>query len=620
MDSNKREGGFSLEGVSLRRASRDIFRGLDFCVAKGEIHALVGAKGMGKSMLCALLAGDIRPDSGRVSVPPGIRIARITDATAVFPRMSVADNLILDRDANWRSWFRLGKAAETRLRRWLAANRVDIPLHIPLQTLPREDWLFVQILNRLYKNPELLLFDETLESLPPSRLQQLWPIIEDRRAGGAAVLWVTSRVESALVKADRVSILRNGKILLTESTRRLDRLGLISLCHGFLEGPGNEHYAQEQFQQIVRFTDALLRDLPSAVIMTDLQGTVRFVNRRGGEFFGLKEQWLRERTIGAVLGEQNARLAATIAEGFLSGEEREWHGLTLEVAEGRRLVDVRARRVREGEVEVGHLLVIEDVSLREEMRRRLMLSENVTSVGLLAAGVAHEVNNPLEAMENYLNYLGETEPVPERREIIGEVTRETHNIKETVRQLVAFSGHRDSGRVKTDMELLVKRLCSLLHYHVKGKGIAFQCRWPTERALVVAAPNEMRQMLLNLIRNSIDAMPDGGTITIALTVSNGETAPPRLSLSIDDEGCGIDPDKMADIFLPFVSGKKGRDNHQGLGLWIVYTIVENCGGSIAVENRRSGGCRFTVSLPCLIETGSAATPKLPTSGSSLAMP
>lgn len=602
MGSIDGRNGFALEAVSLRRASRDIFRALDFYVAPGEIHALVGAKGMGKSMLCALLAGDVEPDSGRVSVPPGIRAARITDSTAVFPRMSIADNLILDRDSNWLSWLRLGKAQRSRLRRWLDERGVDIPFQLPLRTLPREDWLFVQILNRLYREPDLILFDEALESLTPSRLQQLWPIIEERRGRGASVLWVTNRVESALVKADRVSILRNGRILLTESTRRLDRLGLISLCHGFLEVPGDDHSSQEQFQQIVRFTDALLRDLPSAVIMTDMAGAVRFVNRRGGEFFGLAEQWMRNQTLETVLGRANARLAAALGEALLAGDEREWHGLALEVADGRRLVDVRTRRVREGEVEVGHLVVIEDVSIREEMRRRLMLSENVTSVGLLAAGVAHEVNNPLEAMENYLNYLGETEPAAERREIIGEVIRETHSIKDTVRQLVAFSGHRDAGRVKTDMAVLVKRLCSLLRYHVKGKGIAFDFVWPGERALVVAAPNEMRQMLLNLIRNGIDAMPSGGVITIALVVET-EGKGPRLRLTIDDEGCGIEPDRLADVFLPFVSGKRDQDNHQGLGLWIVYTIVENCGGSIAVENRREGGCRFTVHLPCLVESG-----------------
>lgn len=601
MDSIDGPGGFALEGVCLRRASREVFRALDFRLAGGEIHALVGAKGMGKTLLCALLAGDIRPDSGRVSVPPGARIARITDSAEVFPRMSVADNLVLDRDATWLSWLRLGKFQQSRLRRWLRGNGVDIPLRLPLRMLPREDWLFVQILNRLYQEPNLVLFDEALENLTPARLQQLWPIVEERRARGASALWVTNRVESALVKADRVSILRNGKILLTESARSLDRLGLISLCHGFLDVPENDHYSQEQFHQIVRFTDALLRDLPSAVIMTDMSGAVRFVNRRGGEFFGLTEQWMRNRTLEAVLGPRNARLAAILGEALLSDAEREWHGLTLEVADGRRLVDVRMRQVREGEVAVGRLVVIEDVSIREEMRRRLMLSENVTSVGLLAAGVAHEVNNPLEAMENYLNYLGETEPVAERREIIGEVTRETHNIKDTVRQLVAFSGHREAGRVKTDMRLLIKRLCSLLHYHVKGKGIVFRFEWPAERALVVAAPNEMRQMLLNLIRNGIDAMPNGGAIAITLTVEKGDAEPHRLRLDIEDEGVGIEPERMADVFLPFVSGKKGQDNHQGLGLWIVYTIVENCGGSIGVENRPGGGCRFTVRLPCLVE-------------------
>lgn len=601
MDSNDSRGGFRADAVTLRRDAREIFHALDFHVAPGEIHALVGAKGVGKSLLSSLFAGEIKPDSGRIAAPPGVRAARITDRAAVFPRMSLADNLILDSDSSWLSWFRLGSREQARLRRWLAAHDIELPLNLALRWLPREDWLFIQVLSRLYQNPDLIVFDETLESLTSPRLQQLWPLLERRRERGMSILWVTNRIESALIRADRVSILRNGKILLTESARRLDRLGLINLCHGFLEVPDNDHSSREQFIEIMRFTEALLRDLPSAVIITDMANKVRFVNRRGGEFFGLGGQWLSNRSFTDVLGMQNARLSATLSEGFAVDGEREWHGLTLETEGGRRLVDVRMQRVREGEVAVGHLILMEDVSLREKMRHRLMLSENVTSIGLLAAGVAHEVNNPLEAMENYLNYLAETEPVTERREIIGDITRETHNIKDTVRQLVAFSGQRDAARVKTDMELLVKRLCGLLRYHVKGRGIDFVCNWPEKRALVSAAPHEMRQMLMNLMRNSVDAMPGGGAVTISLAVIENPEKPPRLRLCVEDEGCGIDEDRLEEVFLPFVSGKKGQDNHQGLGLWIVYTIVKNCGGEISLANRPQGGCSFVIFLPCLID-------------------
>lgn len=601
MGSNDGRGDFYAEGVRLSRASREIFHSLDFHISRGEIHAVVGAKGVGKSLLASLFSGKTKPESGRVVIPPAVRIARITDRAAVFPRMKIADNLILDSDTSIRSWFRLGNSETVRLRRWLADNSIDLPLALALRELPREDWLFVQILSRLYQNPDLIIFDETLESLTSSRLQQLWPLLEARREAGMAIMWVTNRIESALLRADRVSILRNGRILLTESARRLDRLGLINLCHGFLEVPENDNSSREQFIEIMRFTEALLRDLPSVVIITDMVDRVRFVNRRGGDFFGLDRQWFATGAIGEIIGPSNIRLAETLLEGLALGGEREWHGLTVEAGGGRRLVDVRMRRVKEGDVAVGHLIVMEDVSVREEMRRRLMLSENVTSIGLLAAGVAHEVNNPLEAMENYLNYLSETEPVGERREILGEVTRETHNIKDTVRQLVAFSGHRDAGRVKTDVALLVQRLCGLLRFHVKHRGIEFACTGPDRRVLVVAAPNEMRQMLLNLMRNSVDAMPDGGTIDIAMSVEKKGEAGFRLKLCIDDQGCGIDEERMSDIFLPFVSDKKGHDNHQGLGLWIVYTIVKNCDGDISVSNRPEGGCRFTVFLPCLLE-------------------
>ncbi len=590
--------GFTLSGVGLRRASRPVFSGLDFRIAPGEIHALVGARNVGKSTLCALLAGEVRPDAGDVGPAAPETVAKVTDVAAVFPDMTVGNNLILGKEPSWLRWLDLKHVRLHRLRRWLDQNGIDLPLDWPLRTLPKEDWLFVQILNRLYQAPALLILDEALEGLSQTRFRQLWPLLESARDQGMSILWVTNTMESALVLADRVSVLRDGRILLSESARRLDRLSLIALCYGFLERSENEPSA-EQFHQMMWFTETLLRDLPNAVFITDMQHRVRFINQSGNALFGLPAAWPGDSRLEDILGRGNARLAELIRTCGGDRDEWEWHSLPIRVEEDKRLVDVRMRLVREGETPVGFMLVMEDVSQREEMRQRLTLSENLASVGLLAAGVAHEVNNPLEVMENYLNYLGETETGEERRDIIGQVTRETRNIRETVQQLVAFSGHRDGRRIKTDMARLADQLCSLLHYQVRMKGIEFQCRTPERRVLVAAAPNEMRQLLLNLLRNAIDAMPRGGVIRIGMEVVEETADSAVLELTVEDEGIGIEAERIDDIFLPFVSSKGGQDSHQGLGLSIVYAIVENCGGGISVENRAEGGCRFTLRLPCL---------------------
>ncbi|MDR0361596.1 MAG: PAS domain-containing protein [Planctomycetota bacterium] len=591
--------GFALRSVSLRRAAREMFHDLDFRVERGEIHALVGGRHEGKSDLCSLFAGEIKPDSGDVVMDGGRWAAKVTDSPSVFPNLSVGNNLILSRDGGWRSWLSLKHVRLTRLREWLAANDMDIPLEDPLFRMPREDWVFIQILNRLYNEPRLLIFDEALEELAPARFRQLWPLLEKKRDGGMSFLWVTNKIESALVLADRVSVIRDRRILLTDSAKRLDRIGIIRLCHGFLETEQDFPTSEEQFHQILRNTEALLRDLPNAVVITDMDMTVRFVNQSAAKLFGIPQRWTMNSRLADIVGAQNTLLAERINEALAAGDDREWHCLPVELDGDKRLVDMRIRRFREGEIPVGHMVVIEDVSMRETFRQRLMLSENLASVGLLAAGVAHEVNNPLEVMENYLHYLSETEDDGERRDILAQITNETRNIKETVRQLVAFSGQRKNARVKTDMPRLARELCSLLRFQVKGKGIDFECTGPNRKALVVAAPNEMRQMLLNLLRNSIDAMRDGGVIRVDLDVEEPEPGVPLLRLKIDDEGTGIDAERIQDIFLPFVSTKQGMENHQGLGLSIVYAIVENCGGKIGVENREEGGCRFVVTLPCM---------------------
>jgi len=513
--------------------------------------------------------------------------------------MTVGNNLILGDDSNWHNWFDLQCFRLRNLQRWLGKKQIVLPLDTPLRSLPKEDWVFVQILNRLYQNPSLLILDEALEGLTATRFRQLWPVIENERLRGMSILWVTDRVDSALALADRVTVLRNGKILLTESARQMDRLSLIALCHGFLESSESEHSA-EQFHQMLWFTETLLKELPNAVIITDMHGVVRFINQSGEALFKVPMEMPRNMHLREVLGKENTKLVELIRSAGVE-REHECHAVSLDVEGNKRLIDLRMRVVREGDIPVGYMLVIEDVSQREEMRQRLTLSENLASVGLLAAGVAHEVNNPLEVMENYLNYLQETEFGEERKDILAQITHETRSIRETVRQLIAFSGHRDGRRIKTDMAKLVGQLTALLHYQVRTKSISFHIRSPDQRILVVAAPNEMRQLLLNLLRNAIDAMPNGGEISIGMELSPKAEGGNWFRLIIDDQGCGVDAERLNEIFLPFVSSKNGNDAHQGLGLSIVHAIVENCGGSIQVENRPEGGCRFSVNLPCLLE-------------------
>ncbi|MDR1536177.1 MAG: ATP-binding cassette domain-containing protein [Planctomycetota bacterium] len=595
------EGGISLRGVSLAIRGRAVLDGVDLDIQPGEAHALAAGPDDGKTGLCQVLAGLLRPDAGRAFLPPPGDIAMASGKPRAFPQHSVEDNLIYN--GTWREdgWFLARSRRSAVLRKWLAANRVELDLAAPMYQFPRGEWIFVEIVGRLVQAPRLLILDEALDGLTPARKREAWSLLGKGLSGGMALFWTSGKPDEVLTRGGRVSVMRRGRILLTDAAGNLDRFHLVRLLHDRLdsgEAPGGAETARESFHKTMRFTEAILLDIPSGILVIDPDLDVRFANRSAFEMFGLPENsgLGPGRSLEGFLGEANRRLLAIVREAVAAGAEDDWHGLPLTTAGQGRLVDLRLRAIREGRLTAGHMLVLDDVSMREELRRRLAMSENLASVGLLAAGVAHEVNNPLEIIGNYLSFLKRGRPTGDVGEAIGQIEAETSHIKRIVRKLVAFSGGAPQPiPSRTDLVGLAREVCSLMSFQGKSRGIDFRFDGPDSPLWVAANPVDIRQMLLNLLLNSVDALAKGGRVEVKLR-REGE-GDGGIRLTVEDNGPGIKLERVEDVFLPFVSTKAPDGRHQGLGLSIVYGIVESCGGAVSVENPPGGGCRFILRLP-----------------------
>ncbi len=605
----------ALEGVNLVRAGRAVLWDVSLNIAPGEFHALAGSKNSGKSAICRVLTGDLRPDSGLIriggSAYPGLSrgqaehfsITSVGGEAMVFPHLSVVENL-LSGEAFWRKALRPWRSFVRDMDAWLTSLGIDLPLNQTLEHLPGADWVFVEILGRLHHSPNLLILDEALESLTAARRRQLMPLLKRYMAAGMSVLWVTHKVEDALLVVDRLTVVRNGEVLITTPPGGIDQLSLIQLCYSQIEDLEPADSASRQFQQLMRFTDALIRDLPQAVALLDDKRRVAFINRRARALFtDGGGAWL-DQGLGHLLGARNAQLTATVLAGMDAGRDMEWHNLPVRNDAGDMLADVTLRRIMEAGLCAGHMILIEDVSAREELRGRMVLSDNLASVGLLAAGVAHEVNNPLEVMGNYLTYLKGQTDNEEFRRILAKLEEEGARIQQIVNNLIVFSGGVSVASSRVDLRDLCDELCELLRFHNRDKRIAIVVNPPRGKPLVRADRNEMRQVLLNLFRNSIEALREGGRIQVDFAAS-GPAAAPLVVMTISDNGPGISLANPADIFLPFVTTRKSSGKNHGLGLFIVYGIVEKYEGTIQVENLPAGGCRFTITLPGAGDAGEA---------------
>lgn len=601
---------FGAFGICFSHGGYPVLRGTDLALPRGEKHALVGMHNSGKSTLCRILAGLLQPSAGRIVAAGGdytslsapkareLGVALVRGAPLVFGRLTVMENLVAGRGSWW-----LGLSPRRRYERaigdWLSSRGIELPLDAIMGDLPREHWIVVDLLSNLYRRPQLLILDEVMEELSPSWRRLVAPLIDDMVAGGMSALWVTQRIDDALSFADRITVMRRGKSILTGRTGNLERLSLLRLCYDQLDGLDGDFADRETFQQLMRYTRAMLNDLPSAVAVLDNDMRTRFVNVRG-------RRLLRNSGgEGDMLfsGDVNAHLLRFVRESGDSGGEL--LGAPLGRDSDGVLVDVRVQPIRENGVKVGVMVVLDDVSLRESLRRQVALSDKLASIGLLAAGVAHEVNNPLEVIGNYLNYL-DGEPLgPGGRKALAKMEVEVGHIQQIVRNLVAYSSRKSSGP-GVDPAGLARELAGLLRVHMQPRGISFACEEPDGALALAIDPGELRQVFLNLMRNSLDALSDNGSIVFRVA-RDREAGMARVTIT--DTGGGIRLDNPNDIFLPFVTTKKDQGRHQGLGLYIVYGIVAGRSGDIVAENLPGGrGCRFTVRLPTAEGVGDLAAP------------
>jgi two-component system NtrC family sensor kinase len=226
------------------------------------------------------------------------------------------------------------------------------------------------------------------------------------------------------------------------------------------------------------------------------------------------------------------------------------------------------------------------------VRQQIGQSEKLASLGRLAAGVAHEINNPLTGVLTFAHLLREKPNLDEQdRADLDLIIRETTRAAEIVRRLLDFSRERPVMMERLELDEVVRRTVQLIRNQKLFEGIVITEHLQENLPEINGDMNRLQQVILNLALNSCEAMPQGGTITITTALSNGE-----VRLEIADTGCGIKPDVMERIFEPFFTTKPVGQG-TGLGLAVTYGIVQQHGGSIEVECEEGKGTKFILAFP-----------------------
>ncbi len=267
-------------------------------------------------------------------------------------------------------------------------------------------------------------------------------------------------------------------------------------------------------------------------------------------------------------------------------------------------VDVRTALIEYGSHRTVQVIYV-DLSERRRLEFQLIQSEKMAAIGQLAAGIAHEIRNPLAIIMNALYDLSHLlpDPGPEIAEDLQIARAEMARAQEIIDNLLEFSRDNKTEVQAVDVNGLIERTLKLMNKYLQNNGVrAYTALGAIERC--EANENGMRQVLLNLITNAVQAMPQGGELRIETRPLPGG----RVRLSIADTGVGIPSERLGRIFDPFFTTKAPGEG-TGLGLSVVHSVIKNAGGSIEVSSTPGRGTAFVIELPihkpAYLETGAA---------------
>jgi PAS domain S-box-containing protein len=358
------------------------------------------------------------------------------------------------------------------------------------------------------------------------------------------------------------------------------------------------HLKAEELGRMREFNENILESLDNGLVVFDADEKIVRWNRALEEFYGVA----RDAAIGCHLGDL---FDAPFVEALRAARQEHPYGATLhrvplssrDSSMPRLLVnatEVPLQNAAGDDAVVGMLMIIEDITDRVQLEEQLQISEKMASIGLLAAGVAHEVNTPLTGISSFTQMLLEgADPADPRTVLLEKIERQTFRAAKIVNGLLNLSrpGTASNERVDVDINAVITDVFSLLEHQFEVGSIKVRRELAPMPVTVPGIEHQLQQVFLNLFLNARDAMPSGGWLSVTTRVEGD-----RIVAEVADTGSGIPSEQLARIYDPFFTTKAiGRGT--GLGLSITYGIVREHDGTINCDSAVGQGTRFTMSLP-----------------------
>jgi PAS domain S-box-containing protein len=355
----------------------------------------------------------------------------------------------------------------------------------------------------------------------------------------------------------------------------------------------------DEYERLKEFSENIVESINVGILAADLEDRVESWNSQIEKLTGV----LRQDALGRKLNDLfPADLCDLLSPAHGASGIQNIYKYLLRPKDATLNIAVAPLISKEGE-QIGRLIIFDDVTDRAELERRLVQADKLSSIGLLAAGVAHEVNTPLAVISTYAQMLAKQISGDEQKApLLEKIARQTFRASEIVNSLLNFSRTSPTEFVSIDLNKVVRETLSLLDHQLTQAHVEVKLSLDEELPRVKGNTGKLQQVFLNLILNARDAMETGGQLAIRSTAAQG-----TVRVIVADSGAGIAPENLARIFDPFFTTKAARKG-TGLGLSVSYGIVREHGGDIEVQSSVGAGTRFEITIP---EAGAVRTAPAP---------
>jgi two-component system NtrC family sensor kinase len=347
-----------------------------------------------------------------------------------------------------------------------------------------------------------------------------------------------------------------------------------------------------EYERLKEFSENIVESINVGILAAGLDDRVESWNTQMERISGIG----RADAVGRTLSELFP--AALIEQFRLTSGEMQIHHLdkfTLETGTGEAIMNIAIAPLVSRDMErIGRLVIFDDVTDRAELERRLVQADKLSSIGLLAAGVAHEVNTPLAVISTYAQMLAKQVSDDEQKSrMLDKIARQTFRASEIVNSLLNFSRTATSEFSEVRLNVVIQETLSLLSHQLKKAGIEVVTRLDAELEPVRGNSGKLQQVFLNLILNARDAMEPRGVLEVVTAHSEK-----GVIVEVIDTGHGIAPQHLSRIYDPFFTTKSAKKG-TGLGLSVTYGIIQEHGAVIEAISREGEGTCFRLEFPAI---------------------